>query len=369
MSTTAVTPGAPAAPSTRSNAAPTHSEFLPTDKNYRLTGELPVETPSEEEHAAAARVEPGSEHETETREGEPSSSDSETAAASEAATAQEKKGPAQSKSKATSESRFAKITRENREMRERLARLENPQTVTRETTQASQPAPAAETQPGRTEPKIEDVDAKTGQPKYKTLAEYLADHAKWNREEAVREMQETNSKTERERQRAQSEQIIEKTVNERVDAARKAYTDYDDVAASALAVKDELGRDALFYTKGSHLDGFFLDSDRGHDVLYQIFKDFDTHKHIFARDARGNYKLNPVRQLRELAKIENSLPDKSKATTAPVTRVTQAPRPPHQVSGKGSVGTKDALERAVDEQDSDTYIREANARALAKLRK
>ena len=95
-------------------------------------------------------------------------------------------------------------------------------------------------------------------------------------------------------------------------------------------------------------------------------KNMDQYKHIFARNQQGQYLLNPVRQLRELAKIENSLPEKGKA--APVRQVTQAPRPPHQASGKGTVG-KDAVETALEENDSEAYMREANARALARLKK
>jgi hypothetical protein len=382
MSTPAVTPAAPAAARTST----TNSEFLPSDKSYRLTGEMPSSASretKEEEEASAASVKENQEHENQSvNEGESAASKSETAAASEAATTQEKKGPAQSKDEKTGESRWAKITRENREMRERLARLEAAPKTTptseetqRDKTQTSQPATDTKSK-GRTEPQIEDVDPKTGKAKYATLKDYLADHSKWNREEAVREFEERSSKTQREEQQRQTEKIIEKTVNDRVEAIRKSYPDYDDVAAAALTVKDDLGRDAIFYTKGSHLDGFFLDSDRGHEVLNHIFRNMDETKHIFARDAAGKYLLNPVRQLRELAKIENTLPDKAatsaasgKSTSASSARpITQAPPPPNRVSGKGTV-TKDALETAVEEGDTETYMREQNARALARLKK
>jgi hypothetical protein len=394
MKPSAVTEEAPAVSARESN-----SNFLPTDKNYRLTGEMPEKL----ESAGSQRVDPDEhipallkeEQDKENQQHQDSSvnddasaaSKSETAAASEAASTQKEKGPAQSKDERTGESRWAKITRENREMRaresqlrERLARLEAAKTTStstetqRDTKQESLPATDGKSK-GRAEPQIEDTDPKTGKAKYATLKDYLADHSKWNREEAVREFREESSKTERERQQAQYEEVIEKTVNARVKAVRQANPDYDDVAAAALAVKDDLGRDALFYSKGSPIDGFFLDSDRGHDVLYQIFKDFDKHQHIFARDARGNYLLNPVRQLRELAKIEHSLPDKSStgksASASSATRVTQAPRPPHQVSGKGTV-SKDAVEEAVEEggvDGTERYIREQNARALARLKK
>lgn len=340
MSTTAVTPEAPAVSTDTPN-----SNFLPEGNDYRLKGEMP----SKKDASAAPEVK-------ET----PSP-----AAASEAATEQEKeKGPATTKTEATSESRWAKITRENKELREKLQSLETRQTTEqpREAKQAPQPATEVK---GRTEPTLEDVDEKTGKPKYSTLAEFLADHSKWNREEAVREFQEMSTKQQREQQAAQTEQIIEKTVNERVQAARKTYPDYDEAVADVLSVKDDLGQDAFFFSKGSPIDIFFLDSDKGQDVIYTIAKNFDDHKHIFARDAQGNYLLNPVRQLRELAKIENSL---GQSKPASVPKVTQAPPPPHQVSSKGTVA-KDAVEEAVKAGDTEAYMREQNARALARRQK
>lgn len=346
MSTPAVTTDASAVSQDTPN-----SDFLPEGEHYLRTGEVEEPKPKPE------KVQP------EKEDAPATSGDSETAAASEAADTQERKGPARSKTAATSESRWAKLSRENRELQEQLRQArESKPPQEREIKQEPQPAKA------NAEPSIDDVDAKTGQPKYATLKDYLAAHAKWNREEAVREFRAESEKTQREQQQQQTEQVIEKTVNERVAAVRKEHEDYDEAAAEALAVKDDLGRDALFYTKGSHLDVFFLDSDRGHEVLYAIFKDFDTHKHIFARDQQGKYIENPVRQLRELAKIENSLPEKGKPSTSAASRVTQAPRPPHQVSGKGTIA-KDAVEQAVEENDTETYIREQNRKALERLKK
>ncbi len=362
MSSPAVTPGAPA-------ASEKHSQFLPGDKKYRMTGEMPESHQDEQDSEQIAETEERTAS-SEKQEAPAASSeqDSSTAAASEAASTQERKGPAQTKTERSSESRWAKMSRENRELREQLARL-NARTAEPEKRESKQEShPATEAKAG-TEPQIDDVDAQ-GNPKYKTLADYMTAVRKYDREQSLKDWEERTTKAQREQQQAQTEQLIEKTVNDRVEKARKSYPDYDEVAAEALAAKDELGRDALFYTKGSHLDGFFLDSDRGHDVLYAIFKNFDDHKHIFARDGKGNYLMNPVRQLRELAKIENSLPDTSQASsrTSTLQRVSQAPRPPHQVSGKGTTA-KDAVEQAVADGDAEAYIREQNARALARLKK
>lgn len=392
MSTHAVTRDASAASDREPN-----SRFLPTDKNYRLTGALPDEL----EVAGTQRIDDGEyipEGVREEREQErqhekkdkadtgdaSAASESETAAASEAAEPQRKE--AQAKTERTSESRWAKVTRENRELREKLARAEGAQSASqtatqRDTSQASQPAAEAKTATNP-EPQIDDVDAKTGKALYATLSEFLNAHSKWNRTEALREFDERSSKTAKERELSENEKIINRTIDDRVAEIRKTHSDYDTTIKTALAEKDEHGQDAFFYTKGSPIDGFFLDSDRSHDVMYEIGKNFDLHRHIFARDAQGKYLLNPVRQLRELSKIENALPEKSSTAGGEPTTgrgaaasasssakpVTQAPRPAHQVSGTGAV-RKDAIEDAIETGDSESYIREANARALAKLKR
>jgi hypothetical protein len=336
------------------------SHFLPSDKNYRLTGQLPDTEPEvagtqvadKDEHIPAGLKE--GEQPPPEKEDASAASESETAAASEAA-------PQQRKTPQSSENRWAKITRENRELRERLARLEGraeaiPQ---REVQQAAPPAMAS------AEPKIDDVDA-SGNPKYKTLADYLSAVRKYDRDSLLKEVTESTAKSQREQQQRQYEQVIERTVQERAEAARKAYPDYEPSMEALLATQDEHGRDAFFYTKGSPIDAYFLDSERGHDVMYAIAKNFDQHRHIFARDAQGNYLLNPVRQLRELAKIEASLA--VPGTAPPAKKVTQAPPPPHQVQGKAAVN-KDAVAQAVEEGDTETYIREQNARILARRKK
>lgn len=376
MSTRAVTPDAPAASTFEPESHP-HAEFLPTGKEYRMTGKLPDADTAE---APAA----SSEENTPEKEEAPAASKSDTAAASEAATTQKETKEEKQKTSASSESRWAKVTRENKELRERLQRLESQ----RETKQEPRPATGTKVEPeakaeAKTEtqnpkPKIDDVDPKTGKPKFSTYQEYLDARDEWNRKEAIREFQEASQKSERERAQSEAEKVIEKTVAERVAKARETYPDYDDVIKSALAEKNEHGEDALFYTKGSHIDGFFLDSDRGQDVMYEIAKNFGDYKHIFARDAQGRYLMNPVRQVRELAKIELALESAAKtddgtgktasSSISSAKPITQAPRPPHQTSGKGTVN-KDAVAEAIEDGDFETYAREQNARDLARRKK
>ncbi len=345
--TTAVTEDAPAA-----SALPT---FLPTDKHYRMTGEMPAET------VEAPATSENEEKDIKPLESEGSApSESETAAASETAPPQE---PRQ-KTAATSENRWAKVTRENRELRERLARLEGAESAraAQRETQTSQPAKAEEK---RGRPKPTDKNEK-GEFLYQTLAELQEAQDKWVLDEAEKRATERFEKTAKERDLAQAKERVQKEITERVAKARKDHADYDTVAKNGLARKNEYGQDVIYIPDGSAVDGFILDSDRGHDVLYEVCKNPDKYAHIFAHDAQGKYVMSPLRQVRELAKIENSLD--SKETAIPAKPITAAPRPPHQVSGKGTVA-KDAIEQAVEDNDADAYMKEANARQLARMKK
>jgi hypothetical protein len=367
-------------------AVSSEPNFLPTDKNYLLTGEMPAETTEDTSRAFTKETPPAKDDEapaasTEENENEPGNDDASAASSSKAAASE----TAQPQTRR--ENRWQKRERELRELRQENARLKSQSSQPQqrsETQQTSQAATETTTaKPGAApEPQIDDTDPKTGKAKFADWKAYQTAHDTWNRQEAIREFQELSSKTQREQQQTEAEKIIDRTVNERVAEVRKLHSDYNDVIAQALAQKDEHGQDAFFYTKGSPLDGFFLDSERGHEVMYEIGKNFEQHQHIFARDAQGKYLLNPVRQVRELAKIENSLPDlpelpapsgaarsgQRASSSSSARPITQAARPPHQVSGTGTVA-KDAVEQAVEDGDSETYIRAQNAKELARLKR
>lgn len=382
MSTRAVTPDASAA-SNIEDALETG--FLPDDLTYRKTGRFEEKTPAKEDASAASEeIEEQEEEEQEHVDTEEASAASEKesadAAASRAAETQEKEekteARTQQRSSAQSESRWAKLSRENRELREKLARAEGRAEASAERSdskQTSQPAAEAkDAKPPR--PKIDDVDSKTGKPKYSSYAEYEAAKDEWLQKDAIRQFQETSEKTAREQQFAQARERIQQEVTKRVTQARKDHPDYDEVCAEGIAAKDDQGRDLIYIPEGSHLDLFLLESPRGQDVIYELSKNLDQHAHIFARDAKGNFLMTPVRQIRELSRIEAALEgarsSASSSSSSSAKPVTRAPRPPEQVSGKGTVA-KDAVEKAVEEQDQDTYAREQNARdpRLAALRR
>jgi len=344
------------------------SGFLPDDPHYRKTGRFaddkePNNRAGKEGASAASTEETEQDeqhqHEDQQHAGsdDASAASDADAAASRAAHTQEGKDKPQTRSAQKSETRWAKLARENRELKQRLARQEQTSTSSAtssetrsDTSQASQPAAETKSK-AAPRPQIDDVDPKTGKPKFATYDDFLNARDEWNQNEAIRKFQETSEKTQRERQFTEAKQTIAKEWTKRVEGARSKYSDYDDVALNPdLPLKE-----------GSVPDAFILDSAHGTDVLYYL----GAHPEELVR-ING---LNPIAQARELTRIELKVSgDKSSSSSA--RPVTQAPRPPQQVSGKGTVA-KDAVEAAVAEQDTETYIREQNSRdpRLLALRK
>jgi len=338
--------------------------FLPDDPYYRMHGKFAdtkeasaASTTKETEQQDEEEIEPKDEQEQPGKEAASAatSKESDTAAASEAASTQEKKG--QQKTAATSESRWQKISRENRELREENARIkgrdEGRQASQRDTQQTSQPATeAATTSKTNPKPSIDDLDPKTNKPKFATYQQYEAAKDDWIQSEAIRKFQETSEKTQRADQQANNERILKEGFAKKLEPAQKKYADFDQVALN----------EDLCIPRGSVVDGFLLDSDHAGEVLYYLGQHPEILEGFYGNHdpKTGKYvnKVTPFAQARELTKIELKI---AGLPPTPVKRVTQAPPPPHQVSTKGTV-QKDAVEQAVEESDSDAYIREANAR-------
>lgn len=330
--------------------------FLPDDPHYRLTGEFKKETPAEKDAAPPADK---SENENEPENNDASAASSSKAAPSESATQQREE-----KTVPPRENRWQKRERELRELKAENARLKaQPRTETRsETAQLSQAAAETKAAP---KPKLDDVDAQ-GKPKFKNFAEYEDAKDAWLRQETIREFNETSAKTAQLTQQQQAEREIGQSLIKKFEAPRAKYADFDKVALS----------DALTIPKGSATEMFLLDSDHAGEVLYHLGK----HPEIlqgFYRDhdpKTGKFTslITPQQQFRKLMAIEGEVSgtradtgengdsgrNSSSSSAKPVS---QASRPAHQVDGKGTVA-KDAVEQAVEEQDTETYMKAANAR-------
>jgi hypothetical protein len=315
--------------------------FLPDDPHYRLTGEFKDEKPEKKEEVEAPAT--------------PGDKGDEIAAASEAAPPQEET-PAQTRTTRTSESRWQKITRENKDLKERLLKLETSQPK-RDPQQTSQPAP--EKAKANAEPMVDDVDPKTGKPVYADWREWQKAHDKWNRSEAVREFQEISAKTAAEQQRTQAERTVAEGFAKKLEPVREKYQDFVSVALNP----------DLVIPRGSATDIFLLDSEHAGEVLYYLGQHPEILQGFYGehdpKAGRFVNKINPAQQFRKLAQIEGTF---SGTQTPPAKPVTQAARPPHQVSGKGTVA-KDAVDQAVEDGDFETYQKAQNAKDLARLKR
>ena len=344
--------------------------FLSDDPHYRLTGEF---KPEKEEAPAASKetteTKPGTEEVSATSTDD--EQDASKAAASATAETQKTERDQREQTR-TRENRWQKRERELRELREKVARLEGAQSTTQrsESQQTSQAAAEVKAAPdANARPKIDDVDPKTGKAKFANYGEYEDARDAWNRQQAIREFQETSQKTERERQLEQSERVIANEWNKRVTEVAKKYPDYAEVCFPT----DDKGGQLLHIPQGSVPDVFFLKSEHGPEVLYHAAKD---HPEIFAtrevKDAKGNpalvYVMDAWDQARELLKVEMEVSGAATSRTSSARTVTQAHRPPNQVSGKGTVA-KDAVEQAVEDGDTETYIRAQNAKDLARQKR
>lgn len=347
------------------------SGFLPEDKNYRLTGKFSDEKSSDKEDDEKDSKTEGEQESDEksadteaasaaAAEKEKDEKDADTAAASAAATTQEQEEAA-GKTSDKSQNRYRKLSRENRELREQLARYQGREEgrsttqTTRETEQKSQAATDGKTP----RPQIDDVDEKTGKAKYATYADYETAKDEWLKKETLREFQEHSTQSQRQQQMQAAEAEIGKALAKKFETARTKYKDFDEVA---------LNND-LVIPKGSVADAFLIDSDHAADVLYHLGKHPEILEGFYGdhNPQTGKFvnKLTPQQQFRKLMAIEAEVSKQKPASAKPVT---QAPRPANQVDGRNAV-TKDAIAQAVDDGDTETYIREQNARDLARRKK
>lgn len=306
----------------------------PSTEDSATSGKKPKETTATETSTESAETEDGSAPSTET------------AAASEAATTQGKPKTAQ-----TSENRYAKLSRENRELREKLARAEGrqeerdgqrqAQTGTEGDQHTAQPDKKTATA-APPKPKFNDVDDK-GAPKYKTFAEFEDARDNWLLEEGARRTQASQTQAQTEQQRKATEQAIDRDWRAKVGEARKKHADFDTVALNVeLPVK-----------KGSPVDIFLLSRKSGTDVLYHLGKHPAELDRINA--------MTPIDQVAELTRIEISL------TPTPAKKVSSAPPPVRTVTATSNAG-RDEVETALKDDDVGGYIRSQNARDLARRR-
>jgi hypothetical protein len=360
----------------------------PGDKGYdewRKTGRMP--SADDSEAATEEKEEVEEKPETQVQEQEEPSSEEEASAASEHESeeiaAPEAARPQKGKKDAAA--RLREVLEERkadrallRKLTEKLAVLEAPTSVKPESRPAAETETTAKSE-AKPEPQIDDRDAK-GQPKFKTYGEYQNAWRQWVHEEAVRAAREEatshTTKAQQEQQKTQADRTVDEKWTAKLNKAREKLPNFDANLKKLLEARDANGNE-FFFARSGAIDTFLQDSDLGAEVFHYIAEHSDTPEvqHIFERTPDGKFfLLSGVQQVRALTKIEAKLEATAAAQAKaavpkvpPAKKISNAPPPPHQVSGKPA-GQVDEVEQAVKDGDQEAYTRQMNDKILEKAR-
>lgn len=223
----------------------------------------------------------------------------------------------------------------------------------RETEREVEPEPEPEAKaPERLRARPKADDKVDGKPKYETWEAYEDDLLAWNTEKVLQTIDERSAKQRQEAQIEATNRTIEQSWKTRVDKAREAHADYDDVA---------LGEDGpgKLIQAGSIVDEWIMQSEFGAELLYY----FGQHPEELQKF--GNFPGNNAAVRRALVKLEDSFsapPKESKSEPESEARVTKTPKPSSEVGGRGTRlpdpvaaavadGSDEATRRYIDEQN------------------
>jgi hypothetical protein len=262
----------------------------------------------------------------------------ETAAAPEAAKPQEP----ERRKRGDAAKRIQELLEENRQLRQKADAKPNSSPANPD------PAKAAPEKAARPTPK--DVDPKTGQAKYKDWQEYEDALLAWNTEQVLSKVDERLSAKDRDSQVRSENDALVKGFQGQVDAARKEYADFDEVAFNNPEITGKIPR-------GSIIDLCILQTDLGAKTLYYLGKNPAKIAEIL--------KLPPFRQSAELMKIQLQF---EKPANPPAKPKSNAPAPVTEL-GTRAVVPGDESERAVKADDFRSYRETENAKELARRRK
>ncbi len=327
-----VVDSSPAAEETQDSGFDLESLTAEQDTHWRLTGELPEAKPAE------IATQPPKTNEAPDESGKP------------------KGNQEAGKGKGIKE-RIPQLDSEIQELEARLARKADlKRQLGTETGDKTVPPPVSDTKPAELEPpkrpKMADYNGPDAWEQFEDAkldyAEKMADYKaavavrgdrKLRAEEAQKQQQETERKTR-----------LEKW-NKQLDSAVKAHSDWDDVVGSI----SEMVREPKFSAGAD----FLIDSDQGAEVLHHLGSNPDEAKQIAA--------MSPIKQVAALAVIAHSLTKPASPQKPPgPKKVTETPPPPTELSGRNQMPV-DPVAAALDADDTETYIREMNAKELAAI--
>jgi hypothetical protein len=317
---------------------------------WRKTGKLPEareSAPVEVEEKPEVKPQVQEEHEAEV--------EAESPAAKEDAVHAEPAAAQQQGTRKDAAARVKELLAERKKNRDLIDKLTEKLTAAPSAQPSSQTAAQPEAKPqtkveAAPKPKPSDVDAQ-GKPKFKDWAAYEDARDEWNRGELLRLVDERNTTHQKSREVQEAEKVIAQGFTAKVVEARKKYPDFDAVALdTSLPIK-----------QGSVVDQFIVSRAVGPDVLYYLGQNSEVLDDLL--------KLNPLDQAEKLFEISQQFKTaapKPVPPKPPAKTVTQAPPPPHQVSGKSP--TADPVEKAVKDGDQAEFSRLENEKILAARR-
>lgn len=190
----------------------------------------------------------------------------------------------------------------------------------------------------RDEPKLDAVDA-AGAAKYATYEDYLSDHAKWSRDQAIlaaRKVLDEERQADRERiERESSSRVVNERLavyNASLETFKKTHADFDAVFEAARDNAQDvlvaMGPNAL-----KVIDGYTVfDAEDGPALTYYLLKRPDELRAIAAKP--------PHQQLVHLARLETQIRGGAPKKTGPppAAAETKAPEPIRPV-GSGPTAT------------------------------
>lgn len=238
----------------------------------------------------------------------------ETAAASEAAgekgkatTEKDGKEEVTPKKPGGFQRRINRLTKDKHELERRVADMEEPSAGGDKKTPAGEAAtidasPAAITKAEAADPTKPEAG------NFDTYEEFTEKFANWlwdKREKAA------TAAVEQEHAKAAATKVLDKWTD-RVDEAREAHEDYDDVVQEDVPITQAM-------------EQALLESEQGAEMAYYLGQNPD--------EAARISKLSPVQSIREMARIEATFDDSKTEATPQRKPVTSAPAPVKTVSG------------------------------------
>lgn len=304
----------------------------------------------------------------------------EQAAASEKTPASEAGKQEQPKKRATAADRKEELGAEIKQLLERRAVLKEDsfwqefEDFQKSKTSKAAPSTAEIKAPAITEVKEPVAPERPKRPdltEFKTVEQYNVAMDKYDAEMSNYQAQKQafdDAKAQAEKGKAEV-QAFNKAVEDKwkgmVSMAEEKHSDFKEIALSDALAKQ--------IPAGSSVDEWVLQSEVGAEILYHFGQDNEDLKRILA--------LPRAKQHRELAKLEDSLSgdagkreSKSAATDEvpqKVKRVTDAPKPPLEVGGKGTA-SEDPLNAALaaaKKGDIRSYFDLANERDIARRKR